>query len=143
MPYEYLDDVAIADAAFRAWGQTPEEMFSAAADAVTNVMVADLETVSPEEQLTIELQSDAMDMLLFELLQELVFYKDARQLLLRVPRIRILQGDGLYTLSAEAFGESINPEKHELIVDVKAITLHRFSVEETSGGWEARVIVDV
>ena len=34
MPYHYLDDVATADIAFEACGQSKEEMFIAAADAL-------------------------------------------------------------------------------------------------------------
>ncbi|MBI4793908.1 MAG: archease, partial [Deltaproteobacteria bacterium] len=37
MPFEYLDDVATSDVAFQAWGETVEELFVAAADAVMNV----------------------------------------------------------------------------------------------------------
>ena len=33
MPYRYRDDIATADAAFEAWGDTEEEMIIAAADA--------------------------------------------------------------------------------------------------------------
>ena len=35
MPYEFLEDVATADIAFRAWGETLEETFVAAATAVS------------------------------------------------------------------------------------------------------------
>ena len=42
MPYEYLEDVATADIAFRAWEPTLEGVFVAAADATMNVMVEDL-----------------------------------------------------------------------------------------------------
>jgi SHS2 domain-containing protein len=143
MPYEYLEDIAVADAAFKAWGQTLEEMFCAAAEAVMNVMVADLETIDGQQQLTLQVESDAIDMLLFELLQELIFYKDAEQLVLRVQELEIRRRNGLYTLRALAYGEQIDPGKHDLVVDVKAVTLHRFSVEQTSLGWETTVILDV
>ena len=45
MPYHYLDDVAIADIAFEAYGESKEEMFIAASDALMNVMVEDLVTI--------------------------------------------------------------------------------------------------
>jgi len=43
MPYEFLEDVAIADIAFRAWGTNLEELFKAAGDAVINTMIDNLE----------------------------------------------------------------------------------------------------
>ena len=142
MPYRYLTDIAIADAAFEAWGDTVEELFVAASDATTNVMVEDLGTIHDLERRSIEVEENAVDMLLFQLLQELVFYKDAEQLLLRVSSVQINRNNGSYHLHAQTYGEAINPEKHELLVDVKAVTLHRFQVEQTSHGWKAIVILD-
>lgn len=143
MPYQFLEEIATADIAFEAWGETIEEMFVAAADATMNVMVEDLATIEDRARRTIQVEADAIDMLLFEFLQELIFYKDAERLLLRAPQVQIQRQDGHSTLTAEAFGEELNPNKHELVVDVKAVTLHRFRVEQTSRGWEAMVILDI
>ncbi len=86
MPYRYLEDIATADVAFEAWGDTLEEMFVAAADATMNVMVSDLDTIARVEYRTLQATAEELDMLLFELLQELIFYKDAERLLLRVDK---------------------------------------------------------
>lgn len=143
MPYEYLDDIATADAAFVAWGATVEELFIAATDALLNVMVKSLDAVNRTEVLRLELESDELEMLLFDLLQEIIFYKDAEQLLFRIGNIHIRSADGTVSLTAEAFGERIDPSRHELIVDVKAVTFHRYRVEQTPRGWEAMVILDI
>lgn len=143
MPYEYLDDIATADAAFVAWGATVEELFIAASDALLNVMVKSLDAVNRTEVRRLELESDELEMLLFDLLQEIIFYKDADQLLLRIDNIHIHSADGSVSLTAEAFGERIDPSRHELIVDVKAVTFHRYRVEQTPRGWEAMVILDI
>ena len=143
MPYRYIPDIAIADVAFEAWGSTLEELFIAAAEATMNVMVADLATVAELLARAIRVEDTEVDMLLFQLLQELIFFKDAEKLLLRVKKIEIQRIDGLYALEAEARGEELDPARHDLVVDVKAVTLHRFRVEKTAGGWEATVILDV
>ena len=143
MPFEYIDEIAIADVAFAARAGTLEELFVTAVDAVLNVMVADLSTVVPLERRAIRLESDAVDMLLFALLQEIIFYKDAERLLLRVPEAVIRMGAAGFVLEAEARGEEIDASKHELLVDVKAVTLHRYGVAKTPSGWEAFVILDV
>jgi SHS2 domain-containing protein len=108
-----------------------------------NVMVDELDAIRPRESRRIDLVTDALDMLLFELLQELIYYKDAEQLLLRVRDLRIEEKDGSYHLFAEAHGETIDTERHPLNVDVKAVTLHRFIVEKTAAGWRAAVILDI
>jgi SHS2 domain-containing protein len=108
-----------------------------------NVMVDALDAIVPRESRSIDLASEALDMLLFELLQELIYYKDAEELLLRLHSLRIEEGEGSYRLLAEARGEKIDRERHPLNVDVKAVTLHRFSVEKTPAGWRAAVILDI
>jgi SHS2 domain-containing protein len=143
MPYTYLDDIAIADAAFVASGITLEEVFSAAVDATMNVMVDDLSTIRDREKLTIHLQNEALDLLLFSFLSDLVFYKDAKRLLLRVATIRVREENGDFYLDADLFGEEIDPGRHPLRVDVKAVTLHRFALVEIEGGWEATVVLDI
>jgi SHS2 domain-containing protein len=84
-----------------------------------------------------------VDMLLFDLLQELIYYKDAEQLLLRVATIGIDKQDRLYRLRATARGERLDADRHEQRVDVKAVTLHRFKVETTDEGWRSLVILDI
>jgi SHS2 domain-containing protein len=143
MPYRYVPEIAIADVAFHAWGETLEELFTAASDATMNVMVADLETIGSVVTRPIHLADTDVDMLLFQLLQELIFHKDAGRLLLRVAGIRIDRTPSGYALAAEARGEELDPSRHDLVVDVKAVTLHRFRVEQTGRGWEASVILDI
>lgn len=143
MPYRYLPDIAIADVAFEAWADTLEGLFAAAADATMNVMVGDLATIAEHESRAVQAEDTEVDMLLFQLLQELIFFKDAEKLLLRVKHIEIRQIDGRFLLRAEARGEQLDPTHHDLVVDVKAVTLHRFNVKQTASGWEATVILDI
>ena len=129
--------------AFEAWGDTPEEMFVSAGDATMNVMVDALDAIASRESRSIAIECDALDMLLFELLQELIYYKDAEELLLRLHSVTIENREGSYRLRAEARGERIDRARHPLNVDVKAVTLHRFAVEKTPTGWRADVILDI
>ncbi len=143
MPYRYLDDIALADAVFEAWAPSLEGLMITAADATVNVMVEDLGTIRPLVHRTINLGPEAVDMLLYGLLQELVYFKDAEQLLLRVEKVRLASGPEGYSLTAEARGEKLDPGRHPLASDVKAVTLHRFSVTEADSGWRAFVILDI
>jgi len=143
MPFRYLEDVAIADVAFEAWGATLDELFIASSEATLQVMVAESASVAARVRREVHLEAEAIDLLLFEVLQELIFFKDAERLLLRLLETNIeKQGDG-WMLTAVLGGEPINPDRHELLVDVKAVTLHRFHVEPFEGGWKALVILDI
>jgi SHS2 domain-containing protein len=143
MPYEFLEDVATADIAFKAWGKDLEEMFIAAADATMNVMVEELDSIQPRERREFKLENDALDMLLFNFLQELIYYKDAEKLLLRVNQVEIKRKDQHQILETMAVGEKLDPNRHRTRVDVKAVTLHRFHLEKTDQGWEVFVILDI
>jgi len=143
MPYEFVDELTVADIAFRAWGHDVEETFVAAADAVMNAMVEDLEAIQPQDTRILNIEHEALDLLLFNFLQELVYYKDAEQLLLRVQRLSIADDRQPYTLQATAVGERIDPNRHRMRVDVKAVTLHHFALTQTEVGWGATVILDI
>ena len=82
-------------------------------------------------------------MLLFDLLQELIFVKDAERLLLRIREIQIAEKEENYFVKAIAEGELLDAERHHQRADVKAVTLHDFSVERTNDGWKARVLLDI
>jgi len=143
MPYWYLDSLTTADIAFQASGKSIEELFLSSWDATLNVMVKDLNTIEKNTIKEITVKNSSIDLLLFDFLQELIFYKDAEQLFLRIDSLRIQKPDGQYQLSAEARGEPINQTRHELIVDVKAVTFHFFKVEQVHGEWQATVVLDV
>ena len=139
----FREDVAIADAAFEAWGATHEELFVAAADATTNTMAGNLEGIEDRLRRPIRLEEQSADLLLFRLLEELIYLKDAEGLLLRVPVVRIHRRDGALLLEAVARGEPLDQMRHDLQADVKAVTLHRLRVERTARGWEAFVVLDI
>lgn len=143
MSYRYLEEIATADIAFEATGVDLADVFVAAADATMNVMVEDLDSIIPRERRVFTLNGHDLDMLLFDLLQELLYHKDAEQLLLRIEDISVVEQDGGYALRATAAGERLDVERHEQRADVKAVTLHRFSLDKTAEGWKARVILDV
>ena len=143
MPYKFLEEIGIADIAFEAIGRDLAELFKDAADATMNVMIDNLDAIEPRETRHIELSNDEIDMLLFDFLQELIYFKDAERLLLRVRNVRIDEKDNKYLLEAEAVGEPVDTTRHHQRADVKAVTLHDFSVEKEDGGWRARVLLDI
>jgi len=143
MPYKFLEEIGIADIAFEAVGRDLPELFRDAADATMNVMIDNLDAIEPRETRNIELSNEKIDMLLFDFLQELIYFKDAERLLLRTREVRIDERDQKCFLKAEAAGELLDAARHHQRADVKAVTLHDFSVEKEDGGWKARVLLDI
>jgi protein archease len=143
MPYKFLEEIGTADIAFEAIGRDLPELFRDAADATMNVMIDNLDAIEPRETRNIELSNEKIDMLLFDFLQELIYFKDAERLLLRTRQVRIDERDQKCFLKAEAAGELLDAARHHQRADVKAVTLHDFSVEKEDGGWKARVLLDI
>jgi SHS2 domain-containing protein len=143
MPYRFLEDIATADVAFEAWGETREELFAASAAALLRTMVEVPDAVERRQEQLLRLGHEELDLLLFSFLQELVFLKDARRLLLHVDSLSIVEGCGHYRLEAILSGEEIDPRRHSFVVDVKAVTLHLFRVFFEDGIWKAVVVLDV
>ncbi len=143
MGYYYLDDIATADIAFKAEGRTLEDVFIFAAEALIDSMVGDISSIRLKVSREIRIKQDSIDMLMFDFLQEFIYYKDAENLILLVGNLSIEHKNKTYILSAKGKGESIDPERHKIKADVKAVTLHKFEVKQTDSGWQSQVILDI
>ena len=139
MKYKFFDHTA--DVLFEAYGKDLDELFINAALALQEIQV-EPKTVSGKKKKTFSLENTSVDMLLFDFLQELVFLKDAEELLFSKFTVKIKQTKATYQLSAVCWGEKISLKKHTLNVDAKAITLHQFEVKKAKN-WKARIIVDI
>lgn len=130
------------DLTFSAWGSSLEATFGAAAAALLAATLDDASSLDASERREITLEEPDLELLLLRFLNELVWLRDARGLVLRVERIRIDQGPPA-RLEAALAGEPIGRHVHALRSEVKAATAHGLRVARTAGGWEARATLDV
>jgi SHS2 domain-containing protein len=79
------------------------------------------------------------DYLLFDWLNELLFTFDSRRLLLAKYDVHVDRSG----LQAAAWGEPLDPARHRLEHEVKAITYHGLKVVQQDDGWLAEVILDI
>jgi SHS2 domain-containing protein len=139
--YEFVEG-ATSDLAFVAHGPTIEAVFAAAAQALLAATVEDPESVERRERRCVMLEEPDLELLLLRFLNELVYLRDAEELLLHADRISITRDSGA-RLAGELAGERIEPERHALATDVKAATAHGLRVVSTPEGWTAAVTLDV
>jgi SHS2 domain-containing protein len=143
--FEFVDRVT-SDLSFVARGPTLEAVFAAAAKALLAATVEDPESVAQRVRREILLQEPDLELLLLRFLNELVYLRDAEQLLLLPRRLRVSQNDVAH-LAAELTGELIDAERHHLDVEVKAATAHGLRIARAGAGedgkWEASVTLDV
>ncbi len=137
--HKFLEDVAIADVAFEASGGNLEEVFEACGDA-TFETIADLDTIGDSEVYDYSAEDDNAEDLLYEFLEEIVYLKDTVSLIFKKCDVKI---SGKYKLKAKFIGEKIDREKQGLNTDVKAVTMHMFSLKKENEGYRATVVLDI
>jgi SHS2 domain-containing protein len=143
MEHEILEGISRADIAFRVRGKTPEELFSAGARALVAIMLQDPQTVRPTIPISFTCHSSEIDLLYFDFLSELIYFKDSEKLLLVTDRLVISSTPDGFTLSCSLLGDTIDRARHVFIVDIKAVTLHNLVVEHDDVTWTATAVVDV
>jgi SHS2 domain-containing protein len=143
MPYRFIEDEATADVAFEAWGEDLNAVFRDSGNALTGVMIENPQAILPRDSRQIDLSHDQLDLLLYNFLDQLIYYKDTERLLLLVQSVQVSQQDSLWVLKATADGEPLDPTRHHQVVDVKAVTLHEFRLEKSERLWRAHVILDI
>ena len=143
MSYRYLDDITMADVAFQAQGRNLAELFTSAWEATLSVMIEEAAALANHTCRQITVEEPKLDLLLYSFLQELIYYKDAETLLLRLEHCRIEAGTAATKLEALATGEQIDVERHRLGTDVKAVTFHKFSLSKDGEIWRTTVVLDV
>jgi SHS2 domain-containing protein len=139
--FEFVEGPS-GDLSFVARGPTLEAVFAAAAEAFLAATLEEAASVEVRERRELALEEPDLELLLLRFVNQLVFLRDAAELLVRPERLRLTH-DGVARLEATLAGERIDPRRHVLRSDVKAATAHGLRVAESAGGWEARLTLDV
>jgi protein archease len=137
MPYETFEHTA--DLGLRVWADDLNRLFADAARGLFSIIVTDLDSIRPSQSVSIAVEGNVSELLLFDWLNELLYIYDVRRLLL----CRFEVEFGPSGLEATAFGEPIDAARHALDHEVKAITYHGLKLEQQGGRWLAEVIVDI
>lgn len=143
MGFRILDDITFADTAVELYGNDLRELFMAGAEAFLAVIVEEPSALGKHERRTFSLKNNDVDLLLYEFLGEMIFYKDAESLLLFPEELAVERTDDMYCLWCTAAGETADQKKHSFNVDVKAVTFHKFNVKYENNTWVATVVFDV
>jgi SHS2 domain-containing protein len=128
------------DMALEVWAPALPELFDEAVRALFAVIV-DVATVEERDEVPVAIAGAAdRDDLLVRFLSELLFLHDARGWLFRAFRVRRIDEHGI---EGEAHGEPMDPERHAIERQVKAVTYHALGVREDPSGWRATIVLDL
>ena len=142
--YKFLEDVALADIAYEAYGKDLGELFENSALAIFELS-ADIKTIKPFKKFEIKLNNKKIDMLLYDFLSEVLFLKDSKYVVFKDVKAKVAENkkNKIFELNAVLKGDTINPEKQHLENDIKAVTMHMFEVKREKGKWKATIVVDI
>jgi SHS2 domain-containing protein len=140
--FRFLEEIALADIGFEAEGESIEEVFRGATQALLESM-ATLSTVAETWERAIERSDVDPSTLLFDWLSEVVYWKDAAGVVFRKAPLTLTQEHHVWLLRARLIGAPVDQETQELHADVKGVTKHLYELKQTAGRWKARVVLDV
>ncbi|HJZ94247.1 MAG TPA: archease [Gemmataceae bacterium] len=135
--YEYFEHTA--DLGIRVRAADLNSLFAEAGTALFAAVLDGLDTVRPAQSIDVAIAGAELDYLLFDWLRELLYRFDADHMLFS--RFEVVVGES--GLKGTVWGEPINPARHVLSHEVKAITYHGLRVERQGSEWVAEVIVDI
>lgn len=128
-----------ADLGFRATAPDLDTLFAEMGHCLFASVIENPDAVRPTVEHAIEIAGADPEYLLFDWLRELLLRFDADHWLYADFAVRV----GPDGLTATVRGEPLDPARHLLSHEVKAITYHGLTVEKTADGWRAEVIVDI
>ena len=140
--FRFLEEIALADIAFEAEGESVEEVCRGATQALLESM-ANPVTVSGGWERVIERSDADPSMLLFDWLSEVVYWKDAAGVVFREAPLTLTREGDVWLLRAGLIGAPVDEQTQELHADVKGVTKHRYELKQTGGCWKVNVVLDV
>lgn len=126
-----------ADVGLIAYGGNLVEAFGNAAYGMFSI-IAELRAVREVESRQVKLEGKDLEALLFDWLNNLLYFFDTDMLLLRKFDVSKLGED---CLEAVCYGEKYDPSRHRLKIGVKSATYHMLKVDR--GKNQVRVIFDI
>jgi SHS2 domain-containing protein len=135
--FDYFEHTA--DLGLRVTAISLEELLTESARGLLAMLLANPDAVRPVQERVIHLGAEDSSYLLFDWLSELLYAFETDKLLFSAFDLKLENKE----LSAICRGEPMDPSRHQMEHEVKAITYHGLKVEQTGSSWQAEVIVDI
>jgi len=135
MKFKFFEHTA--DTKFQAYGETLEDAFKNAAEAMSYVITID--EIHVHEKIYIHVKGNDLKSLLYNFLEELLFLFDTKSFLLaKVDSITIKENE----LSATIKGDS-RIERYDISGDVKAVTYNDMEIIQKPESVTLQVVLDL
>ena len=139
--FNFIDHTA--DIAVEVKGNTIEELFIASAYAWQESVIEKNE-IKISDKKEINVSELSYEELLVRFLDELNFlFLTSKWIMLEVNKIEIHSENDNLKLKANVRGENYNDKKHQLKVEIKAVTFHQMEIKKINNVFTTRIIFDI
>ncbi len=129
-----------ADAGVQVFGHDEKELFLNAGEALCDIVFG-LDNVSGAQSGgVVSASGENREELMVDWLSLLLLKFELENFISSRFEAAVMAGTNL---SVEIYGEEFKPEKHDALMEIKAVTYHGLKVEQKEGLWTADVIFDV
>jgi SHS2 domain-containing protein len=135
-----------ADVGFRVREKELRTLFQKAAEAMMSIVV-DTQTIRCKDSIRISVAAKSVDELFLSWLKEILYRTE--KLGMVFSRFDIYKDNfsqyqpEKYRIYGKLKGEKIDHSRHDICMEIKAVTRHGFSLEKKGSYWESKILFDV
>jgi SHS2 domain-containing protein len=112
-----------------------------------NAIVIDPKTVRNEREIEIGVEEDSIEELFLSWLKEILYQIEKLGMVFSQFDIKednfAYSKPEKYRITGKLGGEKINPIRHEICMEIKAVTRHGFSLKKKGSHWESKTLFDI
>jgi SHS2 domain-containing protein len=131
-----------ADIGLTARADTLGELMEALAEGLAGI-VCDCGQVQPAQRRTLEVAAEDREALAVDFLTAVMNLIQTRHFMVASAAVRVTDEPVSCRVIAELAGEPYDPSRHEIDVEIKAVTYHQLRIAQEGGQWTARIIFDI
>ena len=140
--FEFKDHTA--DVQVRSWGSSLEEAFSQTAYSLMATITPNLKKITPKVERELTVEAEDKEALLFDFLSEFLYIFDVDELIFNQIHVHSIEKfNDNYKLRATLIGEKFDLDKHEIGIEVKAITYSFLNIEEKHESVVIDIVFDI
>ncbi|MFW6146213.1 MAG: archease [Planctomycetota bacterium] len=128
-----------ADTGLEARADTQAELYEALAEGLAG-LIAPREKVRADRTFERDISAEDPEVLAVDFLSDLLTLTHVEHVVIADVDVRCASPTALH---ATVRAEPIDPDRHDLGMEIKAVTYHQLEVRQDDTGWHARVLFDV
>ncbi len=139
--YKQIDHTA--DVAVRLEGDNYEDLIRTAAAAWREVVLENSQG-APVEKKQLTFETSSLEELLVNCIDELNYLLTVKRwVFYTFEYLKVEKSEEIWKLNAEIAGELLDPQRHSIEIEIKAVTFHQLNIEKENGVYRTLLVFDI